>query len=254
MGLDLADYELRAQAAVRHFWQARAQALASKMERGTTDQGNRAAVTAGTGMGGFEALIQAVVEANGLPPAAVFRTRAHTSLPGFYRMGKSWDVVVVHQGQLVAAIECKSQIGSIGNNANNRLEEALGAATDFWKAWQEGAFGASYRPLLGYLLLLEDSPQTRQGRAKPFRLPHFAALDEFQHTSYADRYDLFCRKVMQSGLYGVASVLLTNQNASEQGLYGEVSVASGLQQFVALLAGHIATVAALPPATPPTET
>jgi hypothetical protein len=36
------------------------------------------------------------------------------------------------KGSLVATVEVKSQVGSFGNNFNNRVEEAIGSATDFW--------------------------------------------------------------------------------------------------------------------------
>jgi len=54
--------------------------------------------------------------------------------------------------QAVAAIEFKSQVGSFGNNYNNRTEEAIGSASDIWGAYREGAFKPSARPWLGYLM------------------------------------------------------------------------------------------------------
>jgi hypothetical protein len=39
--------------------------------------------------------------------------------------------VVVHQRNLIAAIELKSQVGpSFSNNFNNRIEEALGSVAE----------------------------------------------------------------------------------------------------------------------------
>jgi hypothetical protein len=63
-------------------------------------------------------------------------------VPGYYRRSKNWDVVAMHRGQLVAVAELKSQASSPGNNANNRIEEAIGSAYDA-KAVQDltGAFG-----------------------------------------------------------------------------------------------------------------
>jgi hypothetical protein len=48
----------------------------------------------------------------------------------------------MHKGHLVGVVELKSQASSPGNNANNRIEEAIGSAVDA-KAVQEltGAFG-----------------------------------------------------------------------------------------------------------------
>src|SRR5579884_3387733 len=91
-----------------------------------------------------------------LPPEQA--SNSATSLPGFYRATKSWDLVVVANESLVAALELKSQVGSFGNNFNNRTEEAVGTAADIWTAFREGAFGTSPAPWLGYLFLLEDSP------------------------------------------------------------------------------------------------
>ena len=72
-------------------------------------------------------------------------------------------IVVVVDGNLIAAIELKSQVGpSFGNNFNNRTEEALGTAMDIWTAYREGAFCTSPAPWLGYLLLLEDCPESRR--------------------------------------------------------------------------------------------
>ncbi len=70
---------------------------------------------------------------------------------------------MVTDGALVAAIELKSQVGpSFGNNFNNRTDEALGTALDIWTAYREEAFRSSPAPWLGYLLLLEDCPESRR--------------------------------------------------------------------------------------------
>jgi len=41
------------------------------------------------------------------------------------------------------------QVGSFGNNYNNRTEEALGSAVDLWAAYREGAFKPSRGPWFG---------------------------------------------------------------------------------------------------------
>jgi hypothetical protein len=66
------------------------------------------------------------------------RQRAVLTLPGFFRPTKLWDMLVIHEGKLIAAIELKSQVGpSFGNNFNNRTEEAIGNAHDLWTAYRE---------------------------------------------------------------------------------------------------------------------
>jgi len=67
-------------------------------------------------------------------------------LPGYYRSEKKWDLIALSGGELVAAMEFKSQVGpSFGNNFNNRCEEAIGSATDFWVAFREGRKPAKIR-------------------------------------------------------------------------------------------------------------
>ena len=53
------------------------------------------------------------------------------------------------KGELIAAIELKSQVGpSFGKNFNNHTEEAIGTAPDFWTAYKHDAFGKHRCPLL----------------------------------------------------------------------------------------------------------
>ena len=51
---------------------------------GLPDQGERASVTAGKNMDGFIDLIVDLVNANGLPHAAIHRERALLTLPGYF--------------------------------------------------------------------------------------------------------------------------------------------------------------------------
>jgi hypothetical protein len=108
--------------------------------KGKADAGQRGAVTAGKNMDGFVKMVRAVAIANGLPADGFHCEKRVQTLPGFFRPTKEWDVVMVHGGKLVAAVEFTSHVGpSFGNNFNNRVEEALGNATDLWTAFREGA-------------------------------------------------------------------------------------------------------------------
>ncbi len=105
------------------------------------------------------------------------------TLPGYFRRTKLWDVLVMHDKRLVAAIELKSQVGpSFGNNFNNRTEEAIGTAHDLWTAYREGAFGKHPRPFIGWMMMVEDAPESR--RPVTDRSPHFPLFKEFQGASY----------------------------------------------------------------------
>ncbi len=243
MPLDLVDYETKAREATMAFWGNRAKARQKQIEAGKSDQGERAGVTAGKNMDGFLALIIDVVKANGLPHAEIHRQRAVVTLPGYFRPTKLWDVLVINEGRLVAAVELKSQVGpSFGNNFNNRTEEAIGTAHDLWTAYREGAFGKQPRPFVGWMMMVEDAPQSR--RPVTDRSPHFPVFREFQGASYLKRYDSLCQRLIQESLYAAASVLASPRSAVTTGDYGELSELTGLKTFVTTLAGHIAAEAA----------
>src|SRR5690606_10956038 len=129
--------EQKAREATMAFWGNREKARQNQMEAGKADQGERAGVTAGKNMDGFQALIVDIVNANGLSNADICQRRSVLTLPGYFRPTKLWDLLILNNGRLVAAIELKSQVGpSFGNNFNNRAEEAIGTAQDFWTAFR----------------------------------------------------------------------------------------------------------------------
>jgi len=244
MPLDLADYEEKARGAVKKFWTGRKKAVKKQKAGGKADQGERSAVTAGSNMNGFIDLVVDIVHANGLANADIMLQRRLLTLPGFFRPTKLWDLLVMNQGKLIAAIEFKSQVGpSFGNNANNRCEEALGTAVDLWTAYREGAFGKSRRPFAGYLILLEDAKASRTS-VKDMS-PNFPLFPEFRDASYADRYNILCEKLMAENLYTTAAVILSPRSASKSGTYSELSDITGLRAFVTTLAAHITAEAAM---------
>jgi len=136
-----------------------------------------------------------------------------------------WDSIVIYKGRLIAGFELKSQVGSFGNNFNNRTEESIGSAKDFWTAHREKAFELSNYsktelfsssdttdikpPFLGYLMLLEDCADS----TTPVKVEeeHFKAFPEFRNTSYAKRYQLLCEKLVLEGLYSSASLVLSDK-------------------------------------------
>ncbi len=244
MAVNISALDRMMPSAVRHFWRARVRAAKSQATRGSADQGNRSGVTAGKNLDGFIDLVREIILDNGLAGAEVYtRKRGQLTIPGFYRPTKNWDLLVVSGGRLVAAVEFKSQVGpSFGNNFNNRVEEALGNATDLNTAFREGAFGQSPKPFLGFFFVLEECP----GSTTPVRFtsPHFAALPEFSQTSYAARYEILCRKLVQEQLYDAAALVLTKSEAVKTGDSTVASDLSSPRRFAATLAGKIAAMAA----------
>ena len=193
-------------------------------------------------MNGFLALIIDIIRLNGLDSAQIHMNRAMLTLPGFFRPTKLWDILVLQRGELFAAVELKSQVGSFGNNFNNRTEEAIGTAHDLWTAYREGALGNQPRPFVGWLMMVEDSTASRKA-VRDFS-PHFPVFTEFQGASYLDRYDLLCQKLVKEGLYTSACLLASPRDAVTTGEFSELSQMTSLKTFVTSLAGHIAAESA----------
>tara|TARA_R110002051_G_scaffold37159_6_gene80050 strand:- start:3400 stop:4125 length:726 start_codon:yes stop_codon:yes gene_type:complete len=237
------DYERKTHEAVMAFWGNREKARQKQIEAGVVDQGERAGVTGGKNMDGFTALVMDLVRANGLEHAQIHQTRALLTLPGFFRPTKLWDLLVMVDGRLIAAVELKSQVGpSFGNNYNNRTEEAIGTAHDLWTAYREGAFGKHSRPFVGWLMMVEDAPESR--RPVNDRSPHFPIFPEFQGASYLKRYDVLCQRLIQEQLYTTASVIASPRTAAQDGAFADLSEMTSLKTFVTSFAGHIAAEAA----------
>ncbi len=199
--------------AVQHFWTGRSRAQQKQVEGGRIDAGTRGAVTAGTHMGALEVLVVDLLEEAGLKRLDV-KTRTGLELPGYYRPEKKWDLLVVSEGQLVTAIEFKSQVGpSFGNNYNNRVEEAIGNATDIWTAFREQRLGPS-RPYLGYFFLLHDDPAVHKPVSSS--APYFPVDPVFTGASYAKRYEVLCQRLVYERLYdGACLTLATNATPTQ---------------------------------------
>ncbi len=243
MALNLANYEKAATLSVKAFWGNRDAARKKQVESGKADAGSRGAVTAGKNMDGFVALMIALVEGNGLKdPTIIQRGRIPLTLPGYFRPTKQWDMLVLRENRLVAALEFKSQVGSFGNNFNNRAEEAIGTAQDLWTAFREGSFGDAPRPFVGWLMLVEDAPASR--RPVQDRCQHFPVREEFQGASYIERYNLLCKKLVQEQLYTTTAVLTSPRTAIRTGRFSDASAMTSLRTFVTSFAGHIAAEAA----------
>lgn len=219
--------------AARFYWQTRRLQAMSQKQRGKSDAGTRGQVTGGRQLDGFARLVEHICRKAGFKKSEIFFDRA-VPIPGYYRPQKNWDVVVLRDGKLVAAIEFKSQSGSFGNNFNNRTEEALGVSRDFWVAYRERVFGAIDAPWLGYLFFLEDSPATDRAVAlADSRLP---PLSGFDGTSCLRRYEMLCERLVLERDYTAAALLLSDKSTAS---VRDGGAAVGAMRFFSSLYAHL---------------
>jgi hypothetical protein len=169
-------------------------------------------------MDGFVSLVRSHLCGSGLPEAHVYCEK-RVELPGWYRPEKKWDLLVVADGQFLAGIEFKSQVGSFGNNYNNRTEEAIGSACE--------------------MLLEEASESTRPVRAQE---PHFKVFPEFKDASYAKRYEILLTKLVRERFYDSACFLLSNAKNGRKGDYKEPAEELNFEKFMASLLGRAISI------------
>jgi len=176
--------------AMNEFWRVKGSQQTRADQAGTSAGSNSGGVRGGKHMQPFEDLVRKVVADSGIvcdpaPPVSCV-------VPGYYRESKAWDVVLQHEGHVLAIIEAKSQTArSLGNNVNNRVEEAIGQAADIWKSYEHELLGTGIRPWVGYLMVLEQTPEvTRPVRSPAARsIPPGMKLDDaFSSQGRAARY------------------------------------------------------------------
>lgn len=239
--------------AVRTFWSSRGGASSR-----TTQGGTRDAVVGGKNMDGFVEIVQSVVVHCGFDAEDVHTRKSKVVLPGYFRATKNWDVVVIRERRLIGVFEFKSQVGSFGNNLNNRSEEVIGSAADLWIAHHHGAYSDGLRvdrnrvsesspallnpglqsdprpPFLAWLMLLEESSASL--RSVRCDEPHYPVFEEFKDASYAKRYQLLCERLVERQLYAAAALELSPANTNE---HRALSPATSIRNLFAEFAGRL---------------
>lgn len=147
-------------------------------------------------MDGIRDLVKWLFVDAGMPPDSVIY---EPYLPGFYRPRKRWDMAVRYEGVLVAALEFKSQVGSVGKNINNRFEEALGTGTDTWAAQTELTAYGDVPPWLGYVFVLREDEETERPDRPIDAL--FPADPAFVRMSYSQRYQEMLKRLIGDNIY-----------------------------------------------------
>jgi hypothetical protein len=232
MIMDLEKYRTLIDNAVNLFWQTRNRQLKSQSFRNIQDSGNRGAVTGGKQLDGFLNLFRQVAIDTGIPEECIYLKG--NNIPGFFRPTKDWDLLIISPNKkLIAIIELKSQVGSFGNNFNNRTEEALGSAVDFWTAFREKAFPNQSAPWLGYFIMVEKSNKS----TTPIRIsePHFNAFPEFKNSSYLDRYRILCQKLIMERHYSQCGLIWSKDDYT----YGNIDQNLSVELFISAFIGHL---------------
>lgn len=224
------DPEDPTQAAVSLFWTKRADQIANLADGGLAGGGARAA----THMNGIRDLVRDIFIDAGMPSKSVVY---EPYLPGYYRARKKWDMAIRYKDALVAALEFKSQVGSVGKNANNRFEEALGTATDTWAAQTKFDAYGDVPPWLGYVFVLREDEETE----KPDRAitALFPADPAFSGLSYNGRYQEMLRRFMGDNIYQAGWFITTKTDQAGRVTYSEPLATASGRAFRAAVEGRV---------------
>jgi hypothetical protein len=197
---------------------------------------------------GFRELVATLLEAAGLQSASI-SSRPNTVLPGRYRAEKTWDLIVLADGRLVAVIEFMAPGSSFNKRLNCRAEESLTGASDLWAAYEHGAFRLSDRPWLGCFMILENVPELR--RKVRVRETHVEVFPEFKEASYADRYDQLLTRLVRARLYDAGCFLMSSREGGLKGAYREPNPELSFHNFATSLLARAFAVAQTQPPGPP---
>lgn len=224
------------QSAVEEFWFKRDEQT-SRLPDGGAAGG---AARAGGHIGGFERLVKQLFVEAGVPETSVFV--GSPTLPGYYRVAKQWDLVVIYEGILVAAIEFKSQVGSVGKNYNNRFEEALGSATDVHAAQEEFEPFGQLSAWLGYVFVLQESAETE----RPLRAARalFPTDPIFEGLTYSQRYQAMIQRFFNHKIYQGGWFLTTKRDPSGGVTFDEPMANACAATFAAEIVGRVNVVRA----------
>ena len=226
--------------AIRAFWAGRDFQTQRQIDSGKVDAGTRGSVTGGQHM----APLQDVVAAQFKPlveMGCVIRRTGILPLPGFYRRAKNWDIVVTHKDALVAAIECKSQVGSFGeqlqqpDRGSHRQRRGPVA-----RAYEAGLIG-TVRPWLGFIFVVEHASGSTTA-VRDQHQPIYRPDPAFDFSSYTDRYRLLFERLVRERLYDAACLIST---AKGDGIREEPVAEVSTRNLTAAIAGRVAYIRGL---------
>jgi hypothetical protein len=75
---------------------------------------------------------------------------------------------------------------------------------------------------------------------QPRRLFHYPLLPEFQGISYAQRYEIFCERLVRERLYDATCFLMSSQQGGLAGEYIEPNPELSFPNFAAMLSARAA--------------
>jgi hypothetical protein len=226
------------ESALRSFWGTREEQAERQRQSGFLDAGTRGAVTGGAHLNAVAELVMDLAR-DALPDGATIHTgNDRTTIPGYFRPAKKWDIVIRQGSKILGVVELKSQVGSFGNNFNNRSEEVLGNATDLQAARRHGLLGTG-DPFVGYVFIIQETAAST-GRSRIGVNDAVGVDAAFHGASYVDRVAMLCDRIVAEGLYSAAWAVATSA-PPDYSWYEPNPAQAGFARFASRLRQHLQT-------------
>jgi hypothetical protein len=160
------------------------------------------------------AVVDAIVEglvACGVDRASIRRDQG-IQFPGAYRpMTRKWDLLVLDDGIPTAALDFRSQTGPAAiKNFANRVDEFLGQAADFKRAYEHSS-ARPFKPCLGLFFVSEEDNESARPRRRPSGISFGSESDKAGELSLLDMYAMAFRRLLKDGLYDAVCYLTTKR-------------------------------------------
>ena len=172
---------------------------------------------------------------------SIFLDDVNTTLPGYFRPSKKWDITAFEGGALVAAIELRNVVCVLGDSVDSTAEDALGSAADVDYAMRGHLLGPNdLPPNFGYVLIVRKTPES----TRPSRIgakSRYVFDEEFENSSYVDRFTILGKRLLRERIYQAVWVAAVDL---ENGVVEEPDPLMTYDKFVAHLKGWIDVVRA----------
>jgi len=198
----------------------------------TTQERRRGQVIGGGSMAEFANIAGVVARAAGVEETDIIISTSSRDqrpvLPGYFRTTKNWDFLIIQNRIPLVALEFKSIMSSVGNNLNNRAEEAVGQGIDLNTVLE--ANGISLGDFFsGYLMVMVDDPSTSRSK-REVHLPLHDLPVVMNGLNYQQRGDGICHRLEDDGVWSCTSFTTTvlTQNTGD---YSYLSESNSPERF-----------------------
>lgn len=160
-----------------------------------------------------------------------------TTVPGWFRPTKNWDIAIYHGDELMGLIELKTLTKSVAKNVNNRIEESIGSPFDLSNAVLEGLLGHLVRrPVMGYVMVIpcnQETEKIKHYNESDNRASRFLVDEEYEGASIASIFAVSSRRLLQKGIYDAVWIVMQSDGGEVTEPDDQLTYSRFIKTFIA---------------------